>query len=326
VWDGGDVANTLAPNAPPKQTAKLWYPIVASIANGATINLDAGAYVERWYVTLTSGTSASVFALPNGAGVGLPLFGAGVTVHLPISNPTISIQNTGSGAVTIAAIAISGYDPIEGLGYVTASAGSGGGGGGGNVDIVSPLDGSGFVEVAVQSAPTNQTVQGSAPNGSVPGGNPLLVSGWDGTDVRTFATDASGHLIAIVTGTVAVSGTFWQATQPVSGTFWQATQPVSIASTVAVHDAPPASVSNGQTNVAVTNTAVQLASHGLTLGMVTIYADSANSADVVIGGSGVTSSTGLILSAGKALVVAVNNTNLLFVNGTAGDGISWIAS
>jgi hypothetical protein len=28
---------------------------------------------------------------------------------------------------------------------------------------------------------------------------------------------------------VAVSGTFWQATQPVSGTFWQATQPVSLA-------------------------------------------------------------------------------------------------
>ena len=28
-------------------------------------------------------------------------------------------------------------------------------------------------------------------------------------------------------GTFAVSGTFWQATQPVSGTFWQATQPVS---------------------------------------------------------------------------------------------------
>ena len=29
---------------------------------------------------------------------------------------------------------------------------------------------------------------------------------------------------------IAVSGTFWQATQPVSGTFWQATQPVSLAS------------------------------------------------------------------------------------------------
>ena len=34
--------------------------------------------------------------------------------------------------------------------------------------------------------------------------------------------------------TQPVSGTFWQATQPVSGTFWQATQPVSIASTVEV--------------------------------------------------------------------------------------------
>jgi hypothetical protein len=30
--------------------------------------------------------------------------------------------------------------------------------------------------------------------------------------------------------TQPVSGTFWQATQPVSGTFWQATQPVSVAS------------------------------------------------------------------------------------------------
>src|SRR5205807_7050936 len=33
-----------------------------------------------------------------------------------------------------------------------------------------------------------------------------------------------------VNNAVAVTGTFWQATQPVSGTFWQATQPVSIAS------------------------------------------------------------------------------------------------
>ena len=31
-----------------------------------------------------------------------------------------------------------------------------------------------------------------------------------------------------------VTGTFWQTTQPVSGTFWQTTQPVSIAATVAV--------------------------------------------------------------------------------------------
>lgn len=33
-----------------------------------------------------------------------------------------------------------------------------------------------------------------------------------------------------VSGAVAVTGTFWQATQPVTGAFWQATQPVSLAS------------------------------------------------------------------------------------------------
>jgi hypothetical protein len=38
------------------------------------------------------------------------------------------------------------------------------------------------------------------------------------------------RVITSIGGTVAVSGTFWQATQPVSGTFWQATQPISAAS------------------------------------------------------------------------------------------------
>lgn len=41
--------------------------------------------------------------------------------------------------------------------------------------------------------------------------------------------------VTSITNPVAVTGTFWQATQPVSGTFWQATQPVSLAS-VPSHD------------------------------------------------------------------------------------------
>ena len=40
-------------------------------------------------------------------------------------------------------------------------------------------------------------------------------------------TVAGGLLVDITDTSVAVTGTFWQATQPVSGTFWQATQPVS---------------------------------------------------------------------------------------------------
>ena len=66
----------------------------------------------------------------------------------------------------------------------------------------------------------------------------------DGTAGSTTALPLSGDLtngidvdVTRVSGTVAVSGTFWQTTQPVSiatmpstpvtGTFWQTTQPVS---------------------------------------------------------------------------------------------------
>ena len=109
-------------------------------------------------------------------------------------------------------------------------------------------------------------------DGDVSGANPLPVAGTvtgplTDAELRAAAvpvslasvpshavTDGGGSLT--VDGTVAVSnfpasqavtGTFWQATQPVSGTvtvgnaslavtgtFWQATQPVSIAATVAV--------------------------------------------------------------------------------------------
>jgi len=48
------------------------------------------------------------------------------------------------------------------------------------------------------------------------------------TRAVTGITDAQIRATPLpVSGTVAVTGTFWQATQPVSGTFWQATQPVS---------------------------------------------------------------------------------------------------
>jgi hypothetical protein len=60
----------------------------------------------------------------------------------------------------------------------------------------------------------------------VASGNGLPVAfTWAGlTDTELRATPVP------VAGTVGVTGTFWQATQPVSGTFWQATQPVSAVS------------------------------------------------------------------------------------------------
>lgn len=73
----------------------------------------------------------------------------------------------------------------------------------------------------------------------------------DGADTaQGTTTDAeavgAGTVIAILkrlrtllSGALAVTGTFWQATQPVSGTFWQATQPVDteLAAAVALADA-----------------------------------------------------------------------------------------
>src|SRR3990167_8553392 len=63
-----------------------------------------------------------------------------------------------------------------------------------------------------------------------------VAMGTDGSNIFALHTDTSGDLqVDVLTmPTVAVTGTFWQATQPVSGTFWQATQPVSIAATVTV--------------------------------------------------------------------------------------------
>ena len=40
-------------------------------------------------------------------------------------------------------------------------------------------------------------------------------------------TFPSTQNVSVQNASLAVTGTFWQATQPVSGTFWQATQPVS---------------------------------------------------------------------------------------------------
>ncbi len=54
------------------------------------------------------------------------------------------------------------------------------------------------------------------------------LAGSDG-DYTAPIFDANGKLW-VNPGTIAVTGTFWQATQPVSGTFWQATQPVSLTS------------------------------------------------------------------------------------------------
>lgn len=50
---------------------------------------------------------------------------------------------------------------------------------------------------------------------------------WDAANTLRVVSATKPLPINVTNASVAVTGTFWQATQPVSGTFWQATQPVS---------------------------------------------------------------------------------------------------
>lgn len=54
--------------------------------------------------------------------------------------------------------------------------------------------------------------------------------------VAAKGDQTTGLWVNVKNASLAVTGTFWQATQPVSGTFWQTTQPVSIAAAVDVSD------------------------------------------------------------------------------------------
>ena len=86
----------------------------------------------------------------------------------------------------------------------------------------------------------------------------------------------------------------------------------------------------GQAKVAVTATAVQLASNVLTNGVI-ISAYSTNTAPITIGGSTVTNTAdgtgnGTILEPGASISFAVTNTNVLYINGTANDFVSFAGS
>ncbi len=74
----------------------------------------------------------------------------------------------------------------------------------------------------------------------------------DGTE--SVNVNASNQLEVAVGNTVAVTGSFYQVTQPVSGTFWQVTQPVS-ATDLDIRNLTPATdevkVSDGTTTLPV---------------------------------------------------------------------------
>lgn len=59
------------------------------------------------------------------------------------------------------------------------------------------------IPTSVAVSVTVGTVTGKDADAAVPTGNPVLVAGWDATDVRTLLTDIAGQLLTIATGAAA---------------------------------------------------------------------------------------------------------------------------
>lgn len=84
-----------------------------------------------------------------------------------------------------------------------------------------------------------------------------------------------------------------------------------------------------QVKVAVTGTAVQFGSNSVNNGAI-ITANKNNVEKVTLGGSGVTNTVdgtgnGLVLDPGGSISIGINNTNLIYLNGSADDWVSFVA-
>lgn len=73
-----------------------------------------------------------------------------------------------------------------------------------------------------------------------------------------------------------------------------------------------------------TAAAVRMATFALTT-QVTLHANKANAADVAVGPSGVSLTTGYLLSPGESVTLPIQNVNLLYLIGAnTSDKVSWI--
>lgn len=84
------------------------------------------------------------------------------------------------------------------------------------------------------------------------------------------------------------------------------------------------SITGDVLTVVTTGTAVQLPN--IACSEVTLIGLKANSATVYVGSSDVTTSVyGVALDQKDSVTLKVNNADLIYINGTAGDGVSYVA-
>ena len=157
-----------------------------------------------------SNTIGSIANTSFGISGTLPSFGSTQTFNLGTLNGAATAALQTSGNADLATLA--GTVSAGNVNIVCTSGCSGGGG-------------SGYSVLNASTYANNSTYSNVPSGGLVTTAAPTYTTG----QASPLSLDTSGGL-RVSTGTVPVTGTFWQATQPVSGTFWQATQPVSAAS------------------------------------------------------------------------------------------------
>ena len=106
-----------------------------------------------------------------------------------------AVSSNASGQLQVETVAGS----VEAVTQTTSPWVVGGAAASGAVPVGNPVLVAGFDGTDVRDLSTDtsgrQIVVGGAATGAVPVGNPVLVAGFDGTDVRDLATDTSGRLI-----------------------------------------------------------------------------------------------------------------------------------
>lgn len=171
----------------------------------------------------TVSVSAASLPLPTGASTDATL--ASMSAKLPAALG----QHAMAASMSVAIASDQGAVPVSGT--LTIGAGT-------NV-IGHVIVDSGTITIGNASLPVTQSgawsvgqagapwsMAGNVASGTTDAGNPVKIGGVFNSAAPTLATgqrgdaqlDANGNLKTVIQNTVAVSGTFWQTTQPVSGT------------------------------------------------------------------------------------------------------------
>ena len=111
-------------------------------------------------------------------------------------------------------------------------------------------------------------------------------------------------------------------------TLFSVTNAGRVIESTPVQDPKPANIVTGQAKIASTGVAVQLPSNVLFNGVTVKSKLGNNAAGVLIGSAGVTNAAdgtgaGFILAPGDSVLLNIPNSNLVSVNGTAGDIVSF---